>query len=157
MTTAEAFDSEIKKKIPITQKMGMKFIEFNPQTVKISVELAPNINHVQSAFGGSIYSAAATACYGLFRAMAEIHGFNENFLVIQDATIEYKKPVKKDFVVIARKQSHLDINSFLETVKKSNKGRLPLEADVLVDDQKCAVFRAHYVLKLPVNTSSLKK
>lgn len=148
-TTAAQFNTEIKAKIPIIGLMGCDVTVFNPTEVRLNVKYLPNKNHVNSVFGGSLYASAALACYGLFRAMAESSGFTEEFLVIQEGNIRYKKPVTKDFEVVASRAPHLDLPQFIETVKKARKGRLPLEARIIQDGETCATFTGVYVLRMP--------
>jgi len=148
-TTLAAFNQEIRAKIPVVAALGIEFTQFAPNQVKLKVQFEPNRNHVNTVFGGSLYSACALACYGLFRAMAESSGFTEDFLVIQEGDIKYRKPVTGDFEVIADPQAHLDLTKFLESVQRQKKGRLPLEARVLQNGQECALFTGIYVMRIP--------
>lgn len=148
-STAESFQAEVTQKIPLVSAMGISIQEFSPTAVKLHVLHAPNKNHINTVFGGSLYSACALACYALFRAMSEESGFTEDFLVIQDGEIKYIKPVGGDFEVLAAPQAHLDMEQFLESVKRQKKGRLPLEAEVLWNGQVCAKFQGQYVMRLP--------
>lgn len=148
-TTAQKFSQEIRTKIPLVGQMGVEITEFNQTQVRLRVPYLPNKNHVNTVFGGALYSACALACYALFRAMAESSGFTEDFLVIQEGQINYLKPVDNDFEVLATPQPHLNLEQFILSVKRSGKGRLPLEAVVLLNGVTCARFTGVYVMRIP--------
>lgn len=146
-TTAEGFLREMRSKIPLTHALGVVFTDFTPEFVRLTVPYEPNRNHVQTVFGGSLYAVGALSCYGLFRAMTEAHGFSEDFLVIQEGGIRYLKPVTKDFEVVATPNPSINIEKFIESVRKFGAGRLELQSEIRQDGETCAKFTGKYVLK----------
>ena len=57
--TPEQITAHFHRKIPISAQMGLRVLSVDASTSRVSVPLAPNINHVMTAFGGSLYAAAA--------------------------------------------------------------------------------------------------
>lgn len=117
-------------KIPISRQMGLRVVEISGLHAKVLVALAPNINHVQTAFGGSLYSAAALSCYALFQAIAYNAGGFSDELVIQEGRIQYLAPVCRDFEVESRLESAQDSSAFVETLRRHGKARLLLQAEI---------------------------
>lgn len=146
-TSVDQFNLEIRAKIPSLALLGMQFIEFSPARVVLAAQFAPNKNHIDTVFGGSLYTACAAACYGLFRAMAEAHGYNEQFIVLKTGNIQYLKPVTKDFEVIAAKDPDFAVEKFVASVKKFGHGKLELISHVMEAGQICATFTGLFILR----------
>ena len=149
MISAQEFMTEIAGKIPIAKALGVDCLEFTEDRVRMSVKFEPNRNHVNSVFGGSLYAVAALASYGLFRAMTEQHGINDDFLVIQEGHITYVRPVTTDFEVVASRPADIDVPKFVESIQRFGKGRLELMSRISLNGKDCAVFKGIYVLKQP--------
>lgn len=140
------------RKIPISRDMGLKVIEVSSRSAVVGVPLSPNINHVQTAFGGSLYAAAALACYALFQALSQEAGGLSDELVIQEGAIRYLKPVTSDFEAHAEAlrgehQTSDAIQGFLASLQRHGKARIRLKATVLCQGETCAVFEGTYVYK----------
>lgn len=117
-------------KIPISRDLGLRVVEVSDQHAKLEAPLAPNLNHVQTAFGGSLYAAAALSCYALFQALAASAGGFSDELVIQEGRIRYLAPVARDFEVEARLQSPDQARQFIEALRRHGKARLELTAEI---------------------------
>lgn len=127
--------------------MGLKVLEVSSQHAVVHVPLAANLNHVQTVFGGSLYSAAALSCYALFQVIArDAGGLNDN-LVIQEGHIHYLLPVASDFTARARLSAGESTAFFIEALRKHGKARLKLEATVTSSGKDCANFSGVYVFK----------
>lgn len=134
-------------KIPLSRQLGIQVISATRSKAVLSAPLAPNINHVSTVFGGSLYAVAALSCYALFQVLAQESGELSDQLVIQEGHIRYLAPVTSDFTVEATLASPGDDKAFLEAVRRLGKGRLSLVASVLCQGQVCANFSGTYVFK----------
>lgn len=117
-------------KIPASQALGLKVVEISDRHAKLQAPLQPNINHVQTAFGGSLYAAAALSCYALFQAIAASAGGFSDELVIQEGRIQYLAPVARDFEVETRLTTSDQATQFVETLRRHGKARLELHAEI---------------------------
>lgn len=144
-------------KIPVSQALGLQVVEISDQHALLTAPLAPNLNHVHTAFGGSLYAAAALSCYALFQAIAaSVGGFSDE-LVIQEGRIQYIAPVTKDFQIEARLQSPDQARQFVEALRRHGKARLELSAEIREQGGNvvAARFTGMYVYrgtKLPTTT-----
>lgn len=133
------------QKIPISKEIGIQVLDVSSRHARVSVPLKPNINHVQTAFGGSIYSAAALSCYALFQSLSQQAGGLSDELVIQQGTIRYLRPIRNDFTIQALLATAGDEVRFIKGLQTYGKARLLLKAEVSCEGHLCAVFEGIYV------------
>lgn len=144
MTAADYLES-LHRKIPITKALGVDVVKFGADLTILKVPLAPNRNHVDTVFGGSLYSVAALACYGLFRAISEEGGLMTDNLVIRNGQISYDAAVTGDFEVHAARPDENEVRRFFELLKKKGKARLRLTSVIKQDGIDKAFFEGTYV------------
>lgn len=135
------------RKIPISKQMGIQVLEVTSRRALIEVPLAPNINHVQTAFGGSLYAAAALSCYALFQVLSREAGGLSDDLVIQEGRIRYTAPTSGNFKVEATLVNDDDGQTFIEALRRHQRARLNLHASVTCNGIQTAVFEGTYVFK----------
>ncbi len=58
----------LEKAINIIEKMGMRIVDFQKQSVKIVLPKEPNVNHLGTVYAGSLFSLADYAGGVLFYA-----------------------------------------------------------------------------------------
>lgn len=125
----------IEKEIPIVKSMGVDFVDFQDHSCTISVPIGPNHNHKGTVFGGSLYSACTSACYGLMYSIQINKQLEEYDLVIGEGSIRYQKPVHSDFQVKAQLSSD-ELNLFLEKLKKNGFGKINITAYVFIQNEE---------------------
>ena len=138
----------IEKEIPITKSMAITWSQLTSQNAELSIKLAPNHNHKGTAFGGSIYSCATVACYGLFLSELGSQGIDTNNIVIAHGEIKYLAPVEGDFIIRASWESLDQRGEFLRTLTAKKKARIKLTAQVLHRNAVCAEFYGDFVATL---------
>lgn len=143
---ANEFRDSLLKKIPLTDALGLEVLRFDARLTVLKAPHAPNRNHVNTVFGGSLYAVSALACYGLFSAISPESGVTSDDVVIQDGVIKYLRPVTGDFEVHAARPEEHRVRKFLDQVRRLGKGRLTLTASVRQDGDEKAVFEGTYVL-----------
>lgn len=129
----------------MSQAMGLKITAIKETEAQVFVPLDPNINHVGTAFGGSIYSASALACYALFQAIAQKAGDLSDEIVIQEGQIKYLSPILGDFQISATPDDPQAIDQFIQTLHRHGKARLNLTAQTWFGGKICAQFSGIYV------------
>lgn len=137
------------QKIPISRAMGLKVIRAERAGVTLAAPLDPNVNHRDTAFGGSIASAAILACWSLVwvRLRKDAPGHR---IVIHRSEVEYQAPVHGDFLAAAEAPSEARWDRFVEMLLRKGRARIHLDAVVSTPEgELCAVFHGHYVALAP--------
>lgn len=125
----------IEKEIPIVKSMGVEFVEFQNDSCTIAVPIGPNHNHKGTVFGGSLYSACTSACYGLMYSIQINEGLDNYDLVIGEGSIRYQRPVHSDFQVKA-KITLDDLSLFLGKLEKNGFGKINIKAYVFIQSEE---------------------
>ena len=92
ITSIEALQASYHSLIPISAHMGMCVDSYDGQTLSVSAPLENNINHQLSAFGGSLFSLAALAGWGILQLKLGELGVQGN-TVIAGGDASYRQPV----------------------------------------------------------------
>ena len=142
MKIEEKLQSVLHHEIPITQSMGLSVVKANEEIILLEAPLLENINHKQSAFGGSLNTLATLAGWSLIW----IHCNNLSFrseIVIQSAKTDYKKAVRSNLEASCLCPNGTEMERFLKTLERRGKSRLKL--DVTMNDGS-VVFTGNYVV-----------
>lgn len=147
------FQKRINDEIPLSEALGIRLISWDGHALLLSAPLGPNRNHQGTGFGGSVYSAAVTAAWGLTElALADL-GLR-GAVVVQSGTIDYLEPVDQDFYVICRLPGGEIPPRFRKSLARHGKGRLDLTAEVFCGEptseperEPVAVFQGRFVVQ----------
>lgn len=153
MTQLARFQKRINDEIPLTKALGIRLLSWDGGALLLSAPLEPNRNHQGTGFGGSVYSAAVTAAWGLTElALADL-GLKGS-VVVQNGMIDYMDPVEKDFYVICRLPGEEIPDRFRKSLARHGKGRLDLTAEVFCGEpttspqgEPAAVFQGRFVVQ----------
>ncbi len=86
--------------IPLSRHMGVQIEQYSGNALTLSAPLSLNINHQESAFGGSLYALAVLAGWGLMQLKLSERMLDCN-TVISGAEASYQVPVFDDLVCSA--------------------------------------------------------
>ncbi len=145
MDSVQTFLQEyIHEHIPITQDMAIAVQTVTPQSITVTAQLAPNINHRQSAFGGSISTLAILAGWILLKHRSR--GMSPApTLVIQESTTKFLKPITADYSAYVTNTDAAALEKFDRTYQRHGKARLLLKSQVDCDGECCAVHEGLFV------------
>ena len=115
--------------IPLTRAMGLQVASWDGTSVTLSAPLAPNQNHTDTAFGGSISSLAIMAGYSLLFLLFRDRAISTRILIQKSAT-EYLLPIDAEFSATATCPPPAALAEFLETLKRKRRARLDLPSQV---------------------------
>lgn len=120
----------LEKAIQIIEKMGMRIVDFQKQSVKIVLPKEPNVNHLGTVYAGSLFSLADYAGGVLFYATFEIRKY---YPLLKEVTIAFKKPATTDITVEASMPS-----AKAEQIKKitDETGKADWDLDLELKDTK---------------------
>ncbi len=153
MTQLDRFQQRIEDVIPLTRNMGVKLESYNGRQLLVSAPLQPNHNHQGTGFGGSIYSVAVVAAWGLVELVLadwELSGQ----VVVQQGTMAYNAPVTADFFAVGELPDEGAVARFRKSVLRHGKGRITINAKVYCGqpsltsaDQVVATLEGRFVVQ----------
>jgi thioesterase domain-containing protein len=96
LTAVEAY---LHEHIPLSRALGLKVTGYDGKAVRLWAPLAPNLNHRQTAFGGSLSALGILAGWTLLHIKLGAGG-DPPQLVIQRSETDYSVPVDSDFTAV---------------------------------------------------------
>jgi thioesterase domain-containing protein len=126
----------LHSKIPITRAMGVRVEDYDGARLILSAPLAANVNHLGTAFGGSLNALAVLSGYGLLWLElqdAECH------IVIRDSAISYERPVRGELRAICVRPEAAALAAFKKNFHQKGKARIALTATI--EDQGITAVR----------------
>ena len=138
----------LKTEIPISNEMGIHDLKIVDRKLSLKLPLQPNRNHKMTMFGGSLYSASALACYGLFLSGLRQQSLHTNDIVISEGGMKYMAPVDSDAAIFAQWNSDEDEAKFFQALKNKKKARVLMKAQIKIGDRLCAEFSGHFVAQI---------
>lgn len=140
---AARLERYMQRTIPLVGQMQVRVTAYGAAGLTLTAPLAPNINHEQTAFGGSLASLATLACWGYLWLLLEDEV--DMHMVVNEAHIRYLKPVT---TTLAAECSAPDVETrekFLETLKRRGKARIELKALMSQGSTVCAEYLGSFV------------
>lgn len=135
----EAF---LHDRIPLTKAMEVSVEAYDETGLVLTAPLAPNHNHLGTAFGGSLATLATLAGYTLLWLELDDRG---SHLVIQESRIRYKSPVRGELRAHAARLAPDVLAEFRRTYQKTGKARVTLEIAILSEGQTSVEFTGTFV------------
>lgn len=127
----------LHEKIPLTRTMGVLVVESGTRLV-LEAPLAPNVNHLGSAFGGSLHALPTLACYAALWTLLYEAGL-DGHVVVRRSSAEYRQPVKGPLRAVCLRPAPEAAQAFMADLRRNKKARMELTAIVEGDNGKPAV------------------
>lgn len=140
-----SLEAAYHSQIPISAHMGIRVTSWANDSLLLRAPLANNINHQQSAFGGSLFSIAALAGWGLLQLKLNSVNIKTN-TVIADGDVSYRRPVFTDFE--CRCTLPASYAAFEATLRQKGKSALILTPQILVEGEVAMNFSGRYVVSV---------
>jgi hypothetical protein len=144
----------LETEIPITVAIGLRVAAYDNGMLLLAAPLAPNINHKDSVFAGSINAVVTLAGWSLLWCLLD-QATLRGKIVIQDSTIQYLRPVTqylrpvtKDFVARCYLPAEAQVNRFLKVLGSKSRARLELHAEIWEAHTLAVNFTGRYVVQL---------
>lgn len=115
----------IFEKIPVTKHLHFRLHLDEHRLPILEVPLQPNINHLGTAFGGSLNMLCTIEGWGYVNLLLEDLKFKADIL-IQKSKMLFISPVEDDFYVTCRKPDQTKLNMFVTTFQRFGKARIPI-------------------------------
>ena len=130
------------EQIPITHAMGIRVEAYDGHRLILTAPLAPNHNHLGTAFGGSLATVATLAGYGL--VWLEL-GDRTAHVVVRESAISYRRPVRGEIRAICRRPEEATVNAFKIQFARKGRGRLHLEVTIEENGLAAVEFSGTFV------------
>ncbi len=140
---ATRLERYMQRTIPLVEQMQVRVAAYGSTGLSLTAPLAPNINHEQTAFGGSLASLATLACWGYLWLLLEDEA--DMHMVVNEAHIRYLKPVTTILTAECTAPSAETREKFLETLKRRGKARIELKAVMTQSGGVCAEYLGSFV------------
>lgn len=134
----------LRRHIPLSDAMDIEVLEASAASVTLSAPLAPNINHRDTAFGGSVSALAILAAWSLLHLRllaAEI----ECRLVIQRNEVEYLRPIDGTFTARATLAAPDSWDPFVALLARRGKARISVLATLEYGGTVAGRFEGEFV------------
>ncbi len=148
------FQQRIHDVIPLTRAMSAELMHYDGTRLLVTAPLGPNSNHQGTGFGGSIYSMAVLAAWGLIELVTKDADIAGN-VVIQSGAVDYRQPVDGDFFALCSLPGTKDRDRFLTTLKRRGRARIALVSQVFCGEvaltpaqEPAAVFEGRFVVRV---------
>ena len=142
MDLARQIQELLHSKIPITRAMGVRVAEYDGQRLVLSAPLDANVNHLGTAFGGSLNALAVLSGYGLL--WLELQD-TECHIVIRESSISYERPVRGALRAICTRPGAEALAEFKNHLSQTGKARIALAATIEDGGVTAVRFRGTFV------------
>ncbi len=144
MDLVKELEQRFHRDIVLTQHMGLAVETYNENGLTLSAPLEKNLNHKQTAFGGSLNCLVTLAGWGMVYVLLREMDIDAH-IIIQESKISYLKPVTEDFQAICPKPDDAMLHKFKKMLQKKRLGRIPLHCVIYEEDTLAVEFRGSYV------------
>jgi thioesterase domain-containing protein len=142
MNSAADLERFLHENIPLTIAMEVHVEECDDERLVLTAPLAPNRNHLQTAFGGSLHALATLSGYGLLWWLLRQPNAH---IVIRESTIAYERPVRGVLRAICRSPAATELERFRRDFARKGKARIALDAVIEEKGEIAARFHATFV------------
>jgi thioesterase domain-containing protein len=142
MSNGRQMEELFYAKMPITRAMGVRVEDYDGRRLVLTAPLRENVNHLGTAFGGSLNSLAVLSGYGLL--WLELRD-TECHLVIRDSSISYDRPVRGDLRAVCVRPAEEAMETFKRQFRQKGRARITLEATIEDEGVTAVRFRGTFV------------
>jgi thioesterase domain-containing protein len=143
-----ALQSTLNHEIPLSVHLGVQVSDYHNRCLTLTAPLAPNINHKDTAFAGSLNAILTLA--GWSHIWLLLHEYQEEAkIVIQSSNIQYLEPVVGSIVAVSSCPEEKSINRFLRMLRERKIGRIDMQCDVQGTTGTAVSFHGRYIAHRP--------
>jgi thioesterase domain-containing protein len=143
LTTA-ALESYLHEHIPLSKAMQVEVVAVQSNAVVLRAPLAPNINHRETAFGGSASALAILSAWSLLHTRLRSEGI-ECQLVIQRNTMDYDLPIAGTFHATASLGDAEDWPRFIRMFERKGRSRITVTSVLQFEGALAGRFSGEFV------------
>lgn len=150
----DELQATLERDIPMCAQMGMRVVKGDAEGLVVRLPLAPNRNHQQTAFAGSLSALCTITGWGTVYLLLRELG-RSGSIVIRRSTIRYHEPVSSVEIDAVGQPITADARQyFLEMLDDKGQAKLDVAVEIAGSDGPAVSFTGSYVV-LPENGSHL--
>jgi thioesterase domain-containing protein len=131
-----------QRRIPLTRAMELRVLSNDEMGFVVEAPVAPNHNHLDTAFGGSINAVATLAGYGLLWLELRDEAAD---VVIRDSSIRFFHPIRETIRAVCERPTPEEWRLFQEILRAKGKARIALQVQVIEHGRIAADFQGTFV------------
>jgi thioesterase domain-containing protein len=141
--TPAAFTDYLHRHIPLTAALGARVTRSEADRIEISAPLTPNLNHRNTAFGGSLATLGIVSGWALLHQSLAREGLHPK-IVIQRSECDFIEPVAAEFCAISRLPD-AEWGKFLKTLRRYHRARIAIDTALCSNEQPVVRHRGVFV------------
>ncbi|MDE0855933.1 MAG: YiiD C-terminal domain-containing protein [Nevskia sp.] len=122
----EAYTEYLHRHIPLTAAMQLRVLHSGGDGIELVAPLAPNRNHRDTAFGGSLATLGIVSGWALLQQGLRQEGLDAR-IVVQKSECEFLEPADAEFSAESRLPAQ-DWPRFLATLRKRGRARITVHS-----------------------------
>lgn len=130
--------------IPMTLHMGVVVTAYDEHAVRLTAPLEPNLNHRNTAFGGSLSTLGIMAGWTFLHLRLQDAGI-ANRLVIQKSAMDFKRPAMGALEAVCSFTDEAEWARFTRMILEKEKSRLTLISEIYSEGELVAVNEGLFV------------
>jgi len=139
-----ALEEYLRVHIPISSAIGVRVDGSTPDRVALHAPIGPNLNHEDTAFGGSVSALAILAGWSRVHLGLRREGLPAR-LVIQESRVRYERPIEGDFRAVSDPVDPAAWARFERTLRRRGRSRIRVSVTVFEGDTVAATLTGAYV------------
>jgi thioesterase domain-containing protein len=128
-TSLSEINAYLRAELPLTAAMGIEVRSWDGRIVRLGAPLGPNLNHSDTAFGGSIAALGILAGYTLIYLALRDRNIS-NRLLIQRSEVDFLRPIDGDLVATAVLPDAAELETFIDAIRRKRRGRLTVVSEI---------------------------
>lgn len=144
MSAEASLQDYLHQHIPLSATMRVGVQSVTPDSITLSAPLEPNINHKNTAFGGSVSALGILAAWSLVHVRLVTAG-RPGEVVIQSNQMDYDRPINGTFHATSSLSISSDWPLFLRTLERRGRARIEVESVLTCRDIMAGHFRGRFV------------
>lgn len=137
-------ESYLHEQIPLSQAMAVRVVSVSDDGVVLGADLAPNINHRETLFGGSASAIAILAAWSLVHTRLHSAGM-ARAIVIRRNSMKYEVPVDGDFTARSYLKSTADWQDFFARLDERGMAKIEVAADLECQGKRAGQLSGEFV------------
>jgi thioesterase domain-containing protein len=137
----------LHEQIPLTKTMGLSIISIDHTGARIKAPLAPNHNHLGSAFGGSLSTMMILSGYILVYHSLLQRKLSGHVILSREES-KYLLPVTTEIEVFAKAPTEEEWKKFEEGITRKGIARIQIRSEINQGNSLAAEFTGEFVAKI---------
>jgi thioesterase domain-containing protein len=144
----------LRSRIPLSAAMAVEVRTASPSAVVIFAPLAPNLNHRDTAFGGSVSAVAILAAWSVLYVRMQVEGLAGRIVIRRNA-VSYDRPVADGFTATATAPDATDWARFRATLARNRTARIRVGACIESGGQRAGEMEGEFAV-LPARSDDAR-